>query len=210
MIAATIAPADARERRPRARRDAGLDARADRRRGDDPRRRGAARVRSGSAVEAHPDRLHERPRAHDPRGPAAEALRVLGRRERSDRRGEGVPSGGEQRRYRQRRARRRRLVADPDHRVATMGAEAARGPDRRGDIHRRSERVRARGPRRLGGGDTTAGVSALRHPTRLASRHRQAHPRRPGHRARGARRHHLHVIGVRRAERPAGPRRARR
>ena len=81
-------PADRRrERRPGARGRAGVDARADGRRDHDRRRGRAARLRRRPALEADADRLHERPRADDPRRPAAEAVRVLGRRRRADRRG---------------------------------------------------------------------------------------------------------------------------
>ena len=65
-------------------------------------------------------------------------------------------------------------------------------------------RVRPRGARRLGRGDAAAGVPALRHPACLGRRHRQAHPRRPGHRAGRARGHDLHVLRVRGADRPTG------
>ena len=53
------------------------------------------------------DRLHERPGAHDPGRPAAEAVRVLGRRRRLHRRGEGVRRRRRRRRDGARRAGRR-------------------------------------------------------------------------------------------------------
>ena len=87
MIAATILPIVGSERRPRARRRARVDAGADGRGDHDRRRRRAARLRRRPALQADADRLHERPGADDPRRPAAEAVRVLGRRRRPDRRG---------------------------------------------------------------------------------------------------------------------------
>ena len=64
-------------------------------------------------LEADADRLPERPRAHDPRRAAAQAVRVLGRRRRADRRGARVrrrPPGREtgRGRRRDRRGRPRR------------------------------------------------------------------------------------------------------
>ena len=61
----------------------GADGRGD----DDGGRRRQARLHRRPAVQADPDRLHERPRADHPGQPAAEAVRVLGRRRRADRRG---------------------------------------------------------------------------------------------------------------------------
>ena len=40
----------------------------------------SAGLRRRPVLQAHPDRLHERPGPHDPRGPAPEALRILHRR----------------------------------------------------------------------------------------------------------------------------------
>ena len=69
---------------PAARGGAGLDARALRRaRSCCWPGVGQARVRRRPAVEADADRLHERPRPDDPRRPAAEAVRILGRRRRA-------------------------------------------------------------------------------------------------------------------------------
>ena len=49
------------------------------------RRIGQVRFRCGLAVQTDADRLHERPGRHDNGRPAAEAVRVLGRRQRIDR-----------------------------------------------------------------------------------------------------------------------------
>ena len=53
-----------------------------------------ARLRRRPDLEADDHRLHERPGAHDPRRPAPEALRVLGRRRRLPRRAHGASSRG--------------------------------------------------------------------------------------------------------------------
>ena len=53
-----------------------------------------ARIRRRPAFEADADRLHERARADDPDRAAAEAVRVLDRRERADRRGARVRRRG--------------------------------------------------------------------------------------------------------------------
>ena len=87
MIAATIAPAAARRRRPGAGRRARVAARRARRRRHGRRRAGQVRLRRRPAVEADPDRLHERAGADHHRRPAAQAVRVLRRRRRADRRG---------------------------------------------------------------------------------------------------------------------------
>ena len=85
MIAAVVVPlvaADGRRRgrrrlRLRARPHGGCDHRA--------RRRVQPRLHRRPSVEADPDRVHERPRAHDPRQPATQAVRVLRRCGRPDR-----------------------------------------------------------------------------------------------------------------------------
>ena len=107
-----------------------FDAGADRRRGHDPRGRREARLRGGPALEADADRLHERARAHDPDRPAAEAVRLLGRRGRPDRRGGRVPRGRGRRRDRGGGARDRRREPADHLRAAAAAAEAARGADR--------------------------------------------------------------------------------
>ena len=66
---------------------------------------GPARVRRRSAVERGPGRLHERPRHHDHRGAAAEAVRLLDRRDVVRRRGRRVVRAS--RRDEGRRAHRR-------------------------------------------------------------------------------------------------------
>ena len=53
---------------------------------DGVRRRRQAGLRRRPAVQADPDRLHERARPDDHGGPAAQAVRLLGRRRRADRR----------------------------------------------------------------------------------------------------------------------------
>ena len=54
---------------------------------------GQARLRRRPALEGGPGRLHERPRHHDHRRPAAQAVRLLHRRRRLRRRGPGVRPG---------------------------------------------------------------------------------------------------------------------
>ena len=49
-----------------------------------------ARLRRRPDLEAHHHRLHERPRGHDPCGPASQAVRLLGRGRRAIARAEGL------------------------------------------------------------------------------------------------------------------------
>ena len=77
MIAATILPLVGRDGEPGACHRPGVDARATRRRDDDPRRRRQARLRCRPFLQADPDRLHDGSRPHDRRRPAPEALRLL-------------------------------------------------------------------------------------------------------------------------------------
>ena len=93
MIAATIAPLALAGGDPGAGGRLASVLGAARRRGDDRRGPGPLRLRGGPALEADPDRLHERPGAHHHRRPAAQAPRLLGRRGRAHRGGEGFVSG---------------------------------------------------------------------------------------------------------------------
>ena len=70
-----------------------------------------ARVRRRSALQADADRLHERPRADDPDRAAAEAVRLLDRRQRPDQRGARVRQWARLGRGRRRRGRGRRWSA---------------------------------------------------------------------------------------------------
>ena len=74
-----------RRRKPEDRRRLRLRACSHGRRDHRARRRVQARLRRRPALEADPDRVHERPRAHHPRQPATQAVRVLRRRRRVDR-----------------------------------------------------------------------------------------------------------------------------
>ena len=82
--------AGAGRRRPGPGGRAGLVARAARRARHDGGRPGALRLRRRPAVEADPDRLHERAGADHRGRPAAQAVRVLGRRRRPHRRDQGL------------------------------------------------------------------------------------------------------------------------
>ena len=85
MIAATILPLAAANGDPAPRGRLRVHAGAHRRRAHAHRRRRWPRVHRRPALQADPDRLHERPRPDDLRRPAAEAVRVLDRRGRAHR-----------------------------------------------------------------------------------------------------------------------------
>ena len=171
MIAATIAPLRRRGRRPGQGGRAGLDAGAPGRRVMIVAGAGQARLRRRPAVQADADRLHERPRADDPRRPAAEAVRVLRRRRRaSSRRRTGFVDG---------RGRRR----DGDGAAAAIGARVAgaaswccsgccpRCPacwSRWSSPRSRSARLRPGGARRVAGRGAAAGLPAVHDPDGLA------------------------------------------
>ena len=204
MIAATIAPLVLAERRSRGGGRPGIDAGADRRRGDDPRGRREARVRRRPALEADPDRVHERTRPHDPRRPAAQAVRFLGRRRRADRRGARVRRGGRRRGDGGPRAgdRARQPARHPG--AAASPAEAARGADRRRARDRRRGGVRSDRPWRVCRGPAARGVPTVHDPRRLDLGRAVADRWRARDRARRPRRHDLDRIGVRRP--PGSPR----
>ncbi len=142
LIFAAITPllvADDPGKRDRAGRDAGPARRPHR---DRPRAR-QARVRRRPAVERGAGRLHERPRDHDHRRPAAEAVRLLHRR----------------RRLRRRAARVRSSTSTPRKGAAlAVGARRARRAARAAALHAaRSRRCSSRSsaPRRVGGRSTS-------------------------------------------------------
>ena len=104
MIAATILPLIGRRRRPAEGGRVRICAGAHGRRGDARRRACRPGLHCRPAVQADPDRLHERPRVDDLRRPAAQAVRLLERREWLDRRDDllRARSGGRRRPCRQR------------------------------------------------------------------------------------------------------------
>ena len=130
----------------RPRRDAGAAGRPDR---DRPRAR-QARLRRRPALQRGPGRLHERPRHHHRRRPAAEAVRLLHRRRRLHRRGPGVlrrPRPDE----RDDAGRRRRLPRSCCSSCPGCHAQGAGRAGRRRRRHRRLGRLRPRRARREDG-----------------------------------------------------------
>ena len=198
------APADHRiRRRSRPCDRAGVDARPAGRCDRDRRGPGEARVHCRPAVQAHPDRLHERARADDPGRAAAEALRLLDRGERTDRRGAEVRQrarvGGRRGRRRCRGGGQPRADPDPPALAAPHPRRAGRGRRRdRRDLGARSLR-----PRGLARRDPARGA-ALPHLAEPGVRPPAPGCGSPRHRAGIPDRHDLHRFGVR------GPNAARR
>ena len=162
LIFAAIIPLLGR-RRPGDRDRAGRDAGAARRAHRDRARARQARLRRRPALERGAGRLHERPRHHDHRRPAAEAVRLLDRRRRLRRRGRSSSSAPRRRRTRRRcvvgvaRARRPARAAPAVEHVsrailvavvgatvvsAVLGLCGRRGRDRRHAAAGRSRRRR--------------------------------------------------------------------
>ena len=154
-------PADPRLwRKSGARHRAGVDARADRRRDHDRGRGPEARVRRRPALQADADRLHERARADDPDRAAAQAVRLLDRRQRPDRRGTSVRGRAELGRCGRCGARDRAAQPGADPGAGAVAAARARraGGGRRGD--RGIIGVRSGRPRRVARRRPARGLSA--------------------------------------------------
>ena len=194
-------PAARGRRRSGARDRALVDAGVARRRRDDPGRGREARLRRGPALQAHPDRLHERPRPHDLDRAAAEALRVLGRRRRPRRGGAGVHRRRGRRRHGRGGPRDRDREPRGDPHAATPPAEAAGGADRGGARDRGRRGVRPRGARRLGRRHTAGGLPAVHDPRRLMVGPAVVGRWRVGDRPRRPRRHDLDGLVLRRSPR---------
>ncbi len=164
-------------------------------------RAGQARLRRRPAVEGGPGRLHERPRHHHHRRPAAQAVRLLDRCRQLHRRAEGVlrrPGQDE----RDDARRRRRLSARPAR------AAAAHSPDPGGARRRRRRHGRVRRPRPCRARREDRRRPAPRRayaglPLDQLRRHRPAAHRRRRHHSGIADRHHRHRHELRR---PAGRR----
>ena len=209
MIAATILPLVARQRRRQAGDRAGVDARAHGGGDHDRGGRGEARLRRRPDLQADDDRLHERPGADHPGRPAAETIRVQGRRRGPDRRGHRLCQGTGPRRggRRRRRGRDRRDRADPG--TAAVAAESPGRADHGRARDRGDDGVQPRRSRCQPGRGAPQGVPAADHPARRPGRPRAAVRRGAGHRAGLAGRHDLHRVGVRGPHRAGGPRQRR-
>ncbi len=146
---------------------------------DRPRPR-QARVRRRPALERGAGRLHERPRDHDHRRAAAEAVRVLDRRRLVPRRAEGVRGRSRPDAHRHARARAR----GPRHPARAADPQQAPAGDPRGSRggHRRLCGLRPGGPR---GRDGRVPAPGSAHPRASLDGRR----RRPGAAAGGARHH---------------------
>ena len=172
---------------------------------DHPARRGLqARVRGRAPVQADADRVHERPGADHRGGPAAEALRLLGRRRWPDRRGGRVRASGCRRRHRGRGPDGRRGVPGPDSGLPACTPPRSGRPGCRGARHRGCEPVRPAGPRRDRGGTDAGGRSAVHGSYRSARGPVAARRRSAGNRVGVVDRHDLDGVGVRRPSRGGG------
>jgi hypothetical protein len=198
------AAADPRLRRESGARDcARVDARADRRRADARGGDREAWVRRRPAVKADADRLRERPRTDDPDRTAAEAVRVLDRRERADQRGARVRARARIRQGCPRRRRGRRPQPRFDPRACALAATGARGAGSGRGCDRGLGGARSGIARRLAGRSPAQGISAA-DGAKPDIRPTAARRRRTRDRSRGAGRHNLDRFGVCRAHGPRG------
>ena len=161
---------DGRRRRPGHRDRTGIDPRPHGGPGHDPGRCRQAGDGRGPALEADPDRLHERPRPDHRHRSAPQAVRVLRRRGRSRRRAPGLPQWCRRRRDRAGGARGRGIRAPRHPRAAALVPEDPGRPDRGHPVHRRERRLRPRGEGRLARGGPASGLPALHRPARVRIR----------------------------------------
>ncbi len=188
-------------------RHAGLDARAPRGRHHAAGRPGAWGLHRRPPVEAHADRLHERPRIDDLGRSAPQAVRVLRGRRWVHPRAEGVLRRPRRRRHRCRSAGRRRGGTRTDPDPGTGHAEDPVGPGRCRAVDHRGERVRPDGPRRVRRRAAPERLPSLHDPSRVALGRIPPPPGRVRHRVRRPRRHDLDGVVLRGPSGGSGPRR---
>src|SRR5829696_4506644 len=173
---------------------------------DRARRHRQAGIRRRPAVQADPDRLHERARPHDLGGSAPQAVRLLGQCRRVHPRGGRLLQGAGRRRDGGGGARGRSARPGPHHRAPAAASKAPRRAGGRSRLDPGRKRLQPGRPRSLPGRPTPQGLPAVHAAERGDVRPGAAGGRRDRHRGRVAHRHDLDLLGVRGPDRPGGRR----